>query len=121
MLVLFGLRDYRWLWISTLASFIAFNMEMVARAWLVLRLREDSPLALGFVMVSFAMPIVFVSLIGGALADRVPRKQMLVVSQTINALSDARNSYARHYQHRKILAPYRDGPHQRLNGSLQYA
>ena len=87
MLVLFGLRDYRWLWISTLASFIAFNMEMVARAWLVLRLREDSPLALGFVMVSFAMPIVFVSLIGGALADRVPRKQMLVVSQTINALA----------------------------------
>ena len=87
MLDLFNLRDYRWLWLSTLASFMAFNMQMIARAWLVLRLREDSPLALGLVMASFALPTVFVSLIGGALADRIPRKQMLVTASAILALA----------------------------------
>ena len=82
----FGLRDYRWLWLSTLATFMAFNMQMVARAWLILRLTEDSPLALGLGMASFALPSVFVSLIGGALADRIPKKQMLVTAPAIIAV-----------------------------------
>ncbi|MCP4665879.1 MAG: MFS transporter [Deltaproteobacteria bacterium] len=79
-------RDFRWIWIGTFTSTMAFNMQMIARAWLVLGLHDDSPLALSLVMVSFALPMTFVSPIGGALADRIPRKRIIMLSQGGNAL-----------------------------------
>ncbi|HAL48507.1 MAG: hypothetical protein CL694_12330 [Chloroflexi bacterium] len=82
----FQYRDFRWLWMGGLVSFMAMNMQMITRGWLVLRLQDDSPLALALVMLSFAAPQTFVSLIGGALADRLPRKYMVIVSQSGNAL-----------------------------------
>jgi MFS family permease len=85
MLDLFALRDFRWLWLGTLAFFMGMNMQMVARAWLVLRLADDSPLALAIVMGSFALPVILVSPFGGALSDRVPRKHMLLVGQSVTA------------------------------------
>ena len=79
------IRDFRWIWISSFASFMAMNMQMITRGWLVLRLQDESPLALVLVMVSFAAPMTFVSLIGGALADRVPKKYLIIASQFGNA------------------------------------
>jgi MFS family permease len=66
---------------------MAFNMQMITRGWLVLRLADDSPLALSLVMMSFAFPMTFVSLIGGALADRIPRKNIIMLSQGGNAVT----------------------------------
>ncbi len=80
------IRDFRWIWIGTFTSSMAFNMQMIARAWLVLKLHNDSPLALSLVMMSFALPMTFISPIGGALADRIPRKQIIMLSQGGNAL-----------------------------------
>lgn len=65
---------------------MAMNMQMIARSWLVLRLENDSPLALVLVMVSFAAPMTIVSLLGGALADRFPKKNLVIISQSANAL-----------------------------------
>ncbi len=65
---------------------MALNMQMITRGWLVLRLADDSPLSLSLVMVSFAAPMTFVSLVGGVLADRIPRKRMVILSQGGNAL-----------------------------------
>jgi MFS family permease len=65
---------------------MGLNMQMITRGWLVLRLADDSPLALALVMVSFAAPMTFMSLIGGALADRIPRKRLLMLSQGGNAV-----------------------------------
>jgi len=78
-------RDFRWIWIGTFASSMAWNMQMITRGWLVLRLADDSPLALSMVMMSFALPMSFVSLIGGALADRIPRRRIIMLSQSGNA------------------------------------
>ena len=50
----------------------------------MLRLADDSPLALSLAMMSFAAPMIFVSIIGGALADRIPRKHMVIISQSGN-------------------------------------
>ncbi len=86
---LFALPDYRWLWLGTLAFFMGLNMQMVARAWLVLRLADDSPLALSIVMGSFALPVILVSPFGGALSDRIPRKHMLIVGQSVTAAATA--------------------------------
>ena len=79
-------RDFRWIWVGSFASFMAMNMQMITRGWLVLRLEDDSPFALTLVMVSFAAPMTFMSLIGGALADRVPKKYLIFGSQIGNAL-----------------------------------
>ena len=80
------IRDFRWIWISSFASFMAMNMQMITRGWLVLRLQDESPLALVLVMVAFAAPMTFVSLIGGAFADRIPKKRLILVSQLSNAV-----------------------------------
>ena len=80
------IRDFRWIWIGSFISFMAMNMQMITRGWLVLRLENDSPLALVLVMVSFAAPMTVVSLVGGALADRFPKKNLIIVSQSGNAV-----------------------------------
>ena len=85
----FQYRDFRWLWMGTLANFLAMAMQMMARGWLVLRLSNDSPLALSFVMIAFSLPMTCISLLGGALADRVSRKHVIMAAQAGNALLTA--------------------------------
>ena len=82
----FGIPDFRWLWASSMTSFTAMNMQMVARVWLVLALTDDSPFAVALVTMSFAAPVMFVSIIAGALADRIPRRRLVILGQTANAL-----------------------------------
>lgn len=65
---------------------MGMNMQMITNGWLVLRLADDSPLALALVMMSFAAPMTFMSPIGGALADRISRKRILMLSQGGNAV-----------------------------------
>ena len=79
-------RDFRWMAAGSFVSFLAMNMQMITRAWLVLRLTNDSPVALAWVMASFSVPMTLVSPIGGALADRLPRKYLVIISQTGNAV-----------------------------------
>lgn len=79
------IRDFRWIWIGSFISFMAMNMQMITRGWLVLRLENDSPFALVLVMVSFAAPMTIVSLVGGAFADRFPKKYLIIISQSANA------------------------------------
>ncbi len=79
-------RDFRWMTVGGFVSFLAMNMQMITRGWLILRLTDDSPFALVLVMASFALPMTFVSLIGGALADRMPRKWLVIASQMGNAV-----------------------------------
>jgi MFS family permease len=79
-------RDFRWLWVGALSSFMAMNMQMIARGWLILRLSNDSPLALSLVMLAFALPMTILSPIGGSLADRFPRKSIVIFSQAGNTI-----------------------------------
>ena len=67
-----SIPDYRWLWMSSLGSFMGMNMQMVARVWLVLKLTDDSPLAVSLVTMSFALPMMFVSVIAGRLRTGSP-------------------------------------------------
>lgn len=76
----FEFRDFRWLWLGTFMSFLAMMMQQIARGWLVLRLTDDSPLALSLVIMAFALPLTFVSLLGGVLADRFSRRLIIMGS-----------------------------------------
>lgn len=59
---------------------------MTTRAWLVMQITTDSPMALVWTMVSFAFPLTFVSLVAGALADRMPRRTIVIVTQSGNMI-----------------------------------
>ena len=82
----FQFPDFRWLVLGTFFSFLAVSMQQITRGWLILRLTDDSPFALSLVMMSFALPLTFASVLGGALADRPARKHIIMVSQGGNAL-----------------------------------
>jgi MFS family permease len=77
-------RDFRWLWLSSMGAFIAMQMQMVARGWLVYEL-TSSTMALAWVMVSLALPMSVSSLIGGAITDRVSKRNLLGASLAASA------------------------------------
>ena len=78
-------RDFRWVFLGGFASFMAMSMMLITQAWLVVELSDGSPLKLSLSIVSITAPIIVVSLLGGALADRVPRRQLVILGQSGNA------------------------------------
>ncbi len=62
------------------------NMQMIARGWLIYSLTA-SALDLAWVTISFMFPSVLFSLYGGVLADRFPKRRLVVIAQTLNCLA----------------------------------
>lgn len=63
-------------------------MQSVAQAWLIYRL-TGSAVLLGFVSFSAQIPVFLLASFGGALADRFPRRPVLVATQTAAMLISA--------------------------------
>ncbi|MBA7609052.1 Enterobactin exporter EntS [subsurface metagenome] len=78
-------RHYRWFWLGMLASFIGIHLQLVARNWLVYEM-TGSALALGIVIAAWGLPILLLSLYGGAVADRVKKRNLLIVTQVANGI-----------------------------------
>ncbi len=74
-------RNYRLFWISQVISLTGSWMQTTAQAWLVLQL-SHSALALGIVTTLQFLPVTLLALYGGVLADRLPKRQTLIVTQT---------------------------------------
>ncbi len=70
-------RDFRWFWLARLASSASMEMGSVAQGWLVYQL-TGSALALGWVSSARSVARLLLSLYGGALADRLRRRQVLI-------------------------------------------
>ncbi len=68
---------------GNLAASFAMNMQMLARGWLVYTL-TSSALDLAWVMMSFTVPQIMLSLWGGVVADRLPKRQILIWAQMLN-------------------------------------
>lgn len=76
-------RNYRLFWTGQLVSVTGTFMQGTAQQWLVLQLSKD-PLALGVVgALQFGPSLVP---LGAAVADRWPRRNVLVVTQAISGL-----------------------------------
>lgn len=86
MLRAFEFRDFRLLWISSLAASFAMQMQIVARGWLTYDMTQ-SPLALTWVMLSFMAPSIIISPFGGLIADRYSKKPIMVIAQLMNAMA----------------------------------
>jgi MFS family permease len=73
-------RDFRLLWLGELVSHTGRHIAVVALPYQVFQL-TDSPLAVGLIGLVQVGPLVVFSLVGGALADRMDRRRLLLVSQ----------------------------------------
>ncbi len=76
--------NYRLYWFGQLLSVIGTWIQRIAQAWLVLQLTNSS-FALGLVTALASLPITIFALFGGVLADRFPKRPVIVVTQSIMA------------------------------------
>ena len=76
-------RDFRLLWGGLVVSAVGTWMQIVAQALLVLDISHGSAFALGEVSLAQALAFFVFSLFGGAVADRVDKRRLLLVTQSI--------------------------------------
>ena len=76
-------RNFRLFWTGQVISVTGTWMQTTAQAWLVLKYTQDSPFALGIVIALQFLPVMLFALFGGVLADRLPKRGSLVVTQTL--------------------------------------
>ncbi len=80
--------NYRIYFIGQLVSLIGTWMQTTAQAWLVLKLTGSAD-ALGLVIALQFLPITVFTLFGGVFADRLPKRRVLIVTQTLAMLQAA--------------------------------
>jgi MFS family permease len=76
------IRNYRLYWLGQLVSLTGTWMQTTAQGWLVLQLTR-SPLAIGLVTTFQFLPSLLLSLFGGAIADRVPKYRLILLTQSL--------------------------------------
>jgi MFS family permease len=81
-------RNFRLFWFGQLISLLGSYMQSIGEAWLVLELTH-SAWQLGLVGALQALPILLFSIFGGVLADRWPKRGVLLVTQTASMLQAA--------------------------------
>lgn len=74
-------RDFRLFWLGQLISVIGTWMQSVAQSWLVLQL-SHSPFTLGIITALQFLPVLVLSIFGGVLADRLPKRRVLLATQS---------------------------------------
>src|SRR5664279_2370021 len=77
-----SVRNFRLFITGQVISLTGTWMQTTAQAWLVLQL-TNSPLALGFVTTLQFLPVTVLSLYGGVLADRLPKRRTLILTQSL--------------------------------------
>ena len=81
----FSFRDFRLFWFGQIISLSGSWMQTVAQGWLVYSLTK-SPLHLGMVAAANALPILLFSLFGGLIADRYPKRNLLLITQALSII-----------------------------------
>ncbi len=76
---------FRWLWLASIASNIGTWMHEVGAGWLMTSL-SASPLNVALVQVAGSLPMFFLALPAGALADIVDKRRYLLGVQLWMAL-----------------------------------
>ncbi|MGZ4814301.1 MAG: MFS transporter [Terriglobales bacterium] len=72
---------FRALWIAAVVSYTGTWMQNVAAGWLMASL-TNSPMMVGLVQASMALPVFLASLIAGAIADMLDRRCLLLITQS---------------------------------------
>src|SRR5512144_2747010 len=80
-----GSRDFRLFWFGQIISLSGTWMQSVAQGWLVYSLTK-SPFYLGIVAAAGALPILLFTFIGGVVADRFPKRNILLPTQALSII-----------------------------------
>ena len=78
-------RGFRWYLLAQVGTFGAMNMQMLVNGYLVFTL-TGSFAALGTVALARSIPGLVLSMVGGVLADRLPRKYLVQAGQFMSAM-----------------------------------
>ncbi|MCX6360695.1 MAG: MFS transporter [Armatimonadetes bacterium] len=81
-------RDFRLIWIGQTISVAGTQMQSAALLW-HLNALTHSPVALGLMGLYRALPMVALSIAGGAMADSADRRRVLIVTQVLLGFSAA--------------------------------
>lgn len=79
---------FRALWIAQFASNIGTWMQGVGAVWVMIQLK-GGPALVALVQTATSLPVVFFGVVGGALADLIDRRRLLIVTQTSMLLAAA--------------------------------
>jgi MFS family permease len=80
--------DYRRLWIGQAVTFVGSEMALVALPVQIWKLTH-STLALGLFSLTELVPLLTLTLVGGAVADAFDRRRMVLVTETLQAVGVA--------------------------------
>jgi len=75
-------RNFRLFWWGQLISVSGSWMQIAAQGWLVYRL-TDSAFYLGLVSFARYFPVLLFSLFGGVFADRFPKRELVILTQSV--------------------------------------
>lgn len=78
-------RDFRLFWFGQIISLSGTWMHSVAQSWLVYSMTK-SPLYLGLIASLSSLPILFFTLIGGSVADRYPKRNIIIITQLLSII-----------------------------------
>src|SRR2546425_3904536 len=81
-------RNFRLFWFGQMISLTGTWMQTIGQAWLVLQLTQSAWL-LGIVGALQFLPVMLLSLFGGVLADRLPKRTVLLFTQSFAMLQAA--------------------------------
>jgi MFS family permease len=79
-----AIRNFRLYFCGLMVSVSGTWMQTTAQAWLVLKL-TNSPVALATVAALQSLPVMLFTLVGGAVADRLSRRKLLIITQSLAA------------------------------------
>lgn len=82
----FRYRNFRLLWGVMAASMTAMQMQQIAQGWLAFKLAGNFT-GVGIVMMAWGIPQLLMSLIGGAVADRMDKRRLMVLTQSTVGLT----------------------------------
>jgi MFS family permease len=80
-------REFRWLFISNMAFFLAMSGQSIVRAWIAFEL-TGSELALGIVSFTVAVPMLLIAPLGGVMGDRFERRNLIAIGQGLVLVSE---------------------------------
>lgn len=75
-------RNFRYYWLGQLPAATGRWMYQVAQGWLVLQL-DNSALVLGTVGALQWLPVLLLTVVSGAIAERYPKRSVLLVTQSL--------------------------------------
>ena len=74
-------RNFRLFWIAQIISVTGTSLQVIAEGYLIYEI-TDSAFWLGAVGFIALLPVIPISLVGGVLIDRVPRRKLIIATQT---------------------------------------